>query len=198
MNEGSQHSPRPDMAPEDEFISDECFPGQPGKEEIIHLCRQKGPTSNGLKYPPNGTPIAYIKYGRGVTMGEAWAQLYAFEQMKDQLGAKIPRIYRAFQDGCWTFILMEYIEGKTVGELLQEPSADHDWIYNQVADAVRQMLGFPVPEGVSLGPIGGGCAQHCFFKDHVAPMEYPSVPVLEKHINKVPLNALPCWCTLIS
>jgi hypothetical protein len=60
---------------------------------------------------------------------------------------------------------MEYIDGQTVGEMLQDSLADKNGIYNQVAKAVSQLLSVPVPKGSSPGPVGGGHTQHSFFRD---------------------------------
>lgn len=55
------------------------IPGLPEVDEIVALCRQKGYSNKGMTYPPNGSPIAYIKYGPedGVPKGEMPTQLYA-------------------------------------------------------------------------------------------------------------------------
>ncbi|KIY48815.1 hypothetical protein FISHEDRAFT_14308, partial [Fistulina hepatica ATCC 64428] len=154
----------------------------PSKDQIIRLCSEKGFNSNGLTYPPNERPIAYIKYGIAVTMGEAQAQLLAF-----QSSARVPRIYHAFEHDQVTYIVMEYIDGTTVGDWLRvhRDDIDRDWIHGEVANAVSQMLGFAVPKDAPPGPIGGGPPRHSFFKDYVAPRSYASVEDLEKHINKI-------------
>ncbi|KIY47118.1 hypothetical protein FISHEDRAFT_45947 [Fistulina hepatica ATCC 64428] len=160
-------------------IIGERFPGQPTRDQIIRLCFEKGREFKGLTYPPNGCPVAYIKYGFTVTMGEAQAQLFAL-----QSGARVPRIHHAFMHGQITYILMEYIDGMTVSDWLRVYSDDRDWVYNEVANAVSQMLGFTVPQDAPPGPIGGGLTRHSFFQDFVAFRPYASVKDLEEHINK--------------
>jgi serine/threonine protein kinase len=111
-----------------------------------------------------------------------------FEQMMNASGSgvKAPEIYRAFECERQTYIVMEYVDGETVGALLRGSSAEKsNWIYDQVAKAITQLLHVPVPSGSHPGPVGGGCIQHYFFRDYVAPKEYDSVGELQRHINKV-------------
>ena len=168
-------------------------PGLPNADEIIAICAQNGFASNGLAYSPNGSPIAYIKYGYTVTMGEMWTQRHVsnyFKQMMDVSNVNAPEIYYAFECEGQTYIIMEYVNGQTVGTLLQDSLTDKHWIYDQVAKAVSQLLRVPVPEGSRPGPVGGGYAQHCFFRGEVAPKEYASVDELQRYINKVLLKPL--------
>jgi hypothetical protein len=39
--------------------------------------------------------------------------------------------------------------------------------------------------GCGTGPYGGGLIEHPFFKDFEAPIQFNSVDMLEKYINKV-------------
>ncbi len=178
------------MAITSEYVG-RTLPGLPSTNEIIALCHEKGVYCNGFTYPLNGKPIAYIKYGTSVTVGEMRTQRYvynAFKQMINESGSgvKAPEIYRAFACGSWCYLVMEYIDGQTVGKLLQGSSAEKkEWIYDQVAKAICQLLQVPVPSGSRPGPVGGGHIQHYFSRDHVAAWEYDSVDDLQRHINKV-------------
>jgi hypothetical protein len=166
------------------------FPGLPTDDEIIHLCNQKGPRFNILKYELGGFPIAYIKYGHSVDMGEVWAQLYA------KPFVRVPEIYRAFKRDRATYIFMEYIDGQTVRERLLGDQACRDQIYDQVATALYRLLTIRVPQESRPGPIGGGLIQHCFFYDFTACKEFASVPDLQNYINLVLLNNLFACTTL--
>ena len=182
------------MALTNEYIG-RPFPGLPTTNEIIDLCHKKGGGFNGLTYPPNGTPIAYIKYGYSVTVGEMRTQLYvlnAFKQMVYASGpdsgslVKVPEIYHAFECEGQTYIVMEYVDGETVGAQLDRSSAEtRDTIYDQMAKAISQLLRVPIPSNQRPGPVGGGCIQHYFFQDDVAVQEYQSVDQLQHHINRV-------------
>jgi hypothetical protein len=81
---------------------------------------------------------------------------------------------------------MEYVDGETVGARLRGSSAEtKNWIYDQVAKAISQIIRVPVPNGSRPGPVGGGCIQHYFFRDNVAPKDYGSLDELQRHIIKV-------------
>ena len=118
-------------------------------------------------------------------------QLYvynAFGQMMNasDSGVKVPEIYHAFECEGQTYMVMEYVDGETVGSQLRGSSVEtRNWIYDQVAKAITRLLHVPVPIGSRPGPVGGGCIQHHFFQDNVAPKEYDSVGELQRHINKV-------------
>ena len=191
------------MALSNEYVG-RSLPGLPSTNEIIALCREKGVNCNGFTYPPNRKPIAYIKYGPTVTVGEMRTQRYVYNVFKQMInasesGVKVPEVYRAFACGSWCYMVMEYIDGQTVGALLQSSSAEKkDWIYDQVAKAIRQLLHVPVPSGSRPGPVGGGHIQHYFFRDHVAAWEYNSVGDLQRHINKVYYRLCLFICGLIT
>lgn len=187
------------MALRNEYIS-KSKPVLPNAKEIIALCHEKGCGYNGFAYPSNG-PIAYIKYGYTVTVGEMQTQRYVYNEFRQMTnasgsGVKVPEIYHAFEcefdgefDGEYqTYIVMEYVHGKTVGACLRDSSGEaRNWVYDQVAKAIKQLLRVPVPtsSGSRPGPVGGGCIQHYFFRDKVAPKEYNSVGDLQNHINRV-------------
>lgn len=67
-----------------------------------------------------------------------------------------PRIYHAFQRGWYACTLMEYIEGWTLHDWLKENPAERDWAVEKIARNITQMSRFPVPDGASPGPVGGG------------------------------------------
>jgi hypothetical protein len=169
----------------------------PTKQEIIKFCEEHGSFTNHLKYPVDGSTLAYIKYGPSVTLGEAWTQIFAFNAFNSS-AILVPRVYWAFETRrasgiVFTYIFMEFIDGKTVRDCLEKHMpADHDWIIDAVANAVSQMMEFCVPQGAAPGPVGGGCIQHPFFKDRVAPKQYSSIEELQAAIKSVS-NKHPCF-----
>jgi len=176
-------------------------PGLPTTDEVIELCRQNGFDTNVLKYPPNKSPIAYIKYGGRANMGEVRTQHYVSNILNETTpasGVKAPEVYLAFEYDDETYIVMEYIHGQTAAELLRDRSK-RDWIYDLVAKAVTDLIEIPVPEDARPGPVGGGYIHHWFFRDNDAPREYASIDELQHHINKVlPMEILlpPLFCSL--
>jgi len=171
------------------------FDRLPTKQEIIKFCEEHGSFTNHLKYPVDGPTLAYVKYGPSVTLGEARTQIFAFNSGT----ILVPRVYRAFETRrasgiVFTYIFMEFIDGKTVRDYCLEKHmpADRGWIIHAVANAVRRMMEFRVPQGAAPGPVGGGCIQHPFFKDRVAPEQYSSVEELQAAIKSVS-NKHPCF-----
>lgn len=59
------------------------------------------------------------------------------------VGVKVPEIYYAFQYKGQTHIVMEYVNGETVGSWLQGSSVEEkNWTYDQLAKAINHV--FPV------------------------------------------------------
>ena len=166
--------------------------------EIIHAqprCDSKGLSITGFVFPPEN-PAIYIKYGDNIERGtdaEARSQTWAYESLQqmplsDRQSIYIPEIYRTVLLGTWTCILMEYVPGKTLRDLLEdwttfEPIADG--YFRKIERALKLFLSFPVPQNAPPGPYGGGLIRHPLFRDYQASIEYPTVDLLEKHLNKV-------------
>lgn len=192
------------MVVTNEYIG-RSIPGLPSTSEIVAVCRQNGYTNKTMTYPPNGSPIAFIKYAPryGVPEGEMHTQLYVYNFFK-KLGladVKVPEIYHSFEQyedllgHSVIYIVMEYVPGKTIEAAVKECSQKDQkaHIFDQVAKAVERLLQVPVPEGLQLGPAQGGLINHTVFADNEAAKVYESVGQLERHFNKVtahPLNIL--------
>jgi serine/threonine protein kinase len=128
--------------------------------------------------------VAFIKYN--IAQGEWQAQLHTWRETKKQKGGvKVAEIYHAFEHERINYVMMEYVEGESLGEWLLQCPHDRERIYARVGAALRQLLDLPTPPGLRPGAVGGGCAHHIFFRDDVAPTEYASVGDLENHMNKV-------------
>jgi hypothetical protein len=166
--------------------------GLPTTDQIIALCREKGLQRKSFTYSLNGSPIAFIKYGCNVPIGEVRTHLYVYKEFRKMMNnapdseVKVPEIYHAFEHEDWRYIVMEYVDGVTAGTALRDLSADKkNWIYDQLAKAINQLLRVPVPSGQRPGPFGGGRIQHHFFRYDEAPVVYNSVGMLQRHINEV-------------
>lgn len=145
-------------------------------------------------YPPE-SPIACIKYkylGHGVTE-EARNQRFAFQALQqvpeeERKGIQIPEIYRVIETKSAVHIVMEYVPGKTLHELIEREgrvSKALDEPFNQIERALKLFLSFKVPDQVAPGPVGGGIIRHPIFKYFEASIEYSSVSELQDHIYKV-------------
>ncbi|KAK3943301.1 hypothetical protein QBC46DRAFT_405599 [Diplogelasinospora grovesii] len=152
-----------------------------------------------------------IKYKYGLQK-EAQMQKYAFEALQQtpdehRRGFCIPEIYRVMVDeegSAYTYIIMEYVCGKTLGALmdddlhkelglLTEPENSHlgvpfsrSYYEDKLEKAFKLLLSFPVPETVTApGRWDGGHIKHPLFREFDAPIRYESIEMLEKHINAV-------------
>lgn len=166
--------------------------GLPSTNQVIALCREKGLQCKGFPYSLNDSPIAFIKYGRTVPIGEVRTQIHvynAFQEMMNNASSssiKVPEIYHAFECEDQRYIVMEYVDAVTASSALRDSSADAvNWIYDQLAKAINQLLRVPVPSNQCPGPVGGGRIQNHFFRDYEAPVEYDSINSLQRHINEV-------------
>jgi len=172
-------------------------PTLPTDDTIVEFCRQYGRSSNGylydgLAYKLNGGGTVWVKHGYHVQLAEARTQDHAFKafQKMAEMGlgtdARIPEVYRFFERDRQTYIIMEYIDGETVKQRLQNSTDDPSLIYSKVSDALNQLLSITAPQNLPcLGPIGGGPIHHLFFMDYVSAIEYDTVEKLEQHVNAI-------------
>ncbi|KAM5347067.1 hypothetical protein ACJ41O_010072 [Fusarium nematophilum] len=149
----------------------------------------------GFGYPIDN-PIVYIKHGRHYDRGvdaEARNQRWAYEALQkmsqsEREGIHIPEIYRVVSLKTWTIIIMEFVPGKTLGDLEDDNRGYRDRLgghYDKIEKALKLFLRLPVPEDASPGPYGGGLIRHPLFKDYQSTIEYPTVELLEMHLNKL-------------
>jgi len=172
----------------------------PTDDEIVAFCkgqRALGKQSNTYAYPSRNAAIAFIKCAsrQSGMIAEMLNQDFAFnalESMPQQrrAGIHVPKIYRVIEVATTVYIVMEYVNGKTLKELLEE-GVSHDQLqeyYNQIAKAIKLFISIKVPDGVTPGPVGGGIINHPLFKDTIASIEYTSVDDLQQHVNNVGLQ----------
>ncbi|KAF5005923.1 hypothetical protein FDECE_7681 [Fusarium decemcellulare] len=97
-------------------------------------------------------------------------------------GIHIPEIHRLISVETSTIIIMETLE-----YFLENPehTGHLDRYFGKIERALKLFLSFPVPEDASPGPCGGGVILSPVFKDYESTIEYPTVELLEMHLNKV-------------
>lgn len=103
----------------------------------------------------------------------------------------VPEIYRAFGYRGFYFLVMEFISGRTLNELLNVRAgdgagsqADESTLYRYIAEGIR-LLSVKAPPGAKPGPVGGGIIRHPLFKGFEAAVPYRDVEMMEAHFNKV-------------
>ncbi|KAF4447224.1 Protein kinase-like domain protein [Fusarium austroafricanum] len=166
--------------------------------EIIHAQpkrNSRGHSITGFGYPLDN-PVIYIKYGdhyERATDAEARTHKWAYETLQkmpqsERQGIHIPEVYRVIDLTSWTIIIMEFISGKTLKALLESQTTSDEYLdqcFGQIERALRLFISFPVPQDASPGPYGGGLIKSPLFKYYQATIEYPTVELLEMHLNKI-------------
>lgn len=168
------------------------------EEDIISVFKQtpefkpNGCAVTGFVFPPKN-PVAYVKFGLpSDRKAEVRNHEYVFKALRDMppnqtQGILIPEIYRTFESSERFFIIMEYIPGKTLLQLVEQQGLTSQRITrsNSIARAIRLLMSIQAPPEQKPGPVGGGCIRHPLFKDDTSYCEYSSVDELEMHLNKV-------------
>lgn len=165
----------------------------PSPAEIARLCTKvnRYHRNVGLAYPREA-PVFWIKYGPSVIWDELDSQALAHKEL-ERLGSpvKVPAVYYACKlsvaVGIFSYVVMDYVSGSTVGKLLQETDdpADETALFSRVALALSELHRIPVPAGRPPSGINGGHIRHFLFDDQEAPRKYQSAQELETHLNEV-------------
>ncbi len=89
----------------------------------------------------------------------------------------VPKVYSFFTpDFMMAYLVMERLEfiPTSVQDLAQ-----------RAAEALRWLHGIPIPDGATIGSLGGGRARHRLFKDNTAPLNFSSIVALENYLAEV-------------
>lgn len=148
----------------------------------------------------------FVKKGPPRLVREARTQAYFYDQAQQSPNAPcVARVYEVFADGQGsTFLVMEFISAPSFEALIEGASSNLEkesikaTAFNEIANAVEWLLNCPVPEGVSIGPVGGGYIQHLFFHMEEARVAFVTVGALEAYVNKVRSQAFHRLFMLIS
>lgn len=103
----------------------------------------------------NSSPLYYIKYGSGITLGEAINQSalpLTYEELNGVPTIYIAQVFEAYEDEAWTYLVMEYISSC--------------WFAfpKQIADAVALLLEVDPPANAKPVPVVGGLMHHVLFQ----------------------------------
>ncbi|KAG6888411.1 hypothetical protein C0995_008415 [Termitomyces sp. Mi166 len=172
-----------------------AIPGLPSREVLAVLCSAHSyehhkqnrvgishfiyrPTKRRGLFKKRGTsePLALIKFGTHVTLGEARTQIYVFQHLKRDPSPpfRVAEVYDAWEERVGGFIVMEYIPG------LAATAMDGP----RIAAAIHWLLALPPPDDGKLGPVGGGPMRHSLWRDDEGPT-YESVEQMDTHLNNV-------------
>ncbi|KAF8309289.1 hypothetical protein DL93DRAFT_2126676 [Clavulina sp. PMI_390] len=170
------------------FINDEEKPSNiPDYETIITKCFTLLPLQStawnvsGVRITlprrcEEDTSDIWVKFGLGITMGEARTQQYVarYLQAHKEPAVRAPQVYVAFTWEKYGFIVSEYVDGQMCS------NSDT----TLVASAVQALIRIPSPDSTP-GPVGGGLIEHPFFVDRVSSIWYESVKELQDHVNGI-------------
>lgn len=171
-------------------------------EEIEHAWKHtpglkpNGHAETGFPYPTEA-PLAYVKFGFPTcieySQAEVRNQIFAYDALQKlppeaRQGVHVPEVYRTVEIGRRLFVIMEYVAGKSLAQIVGD---DETWeahgeeVTNKICQGMKLLLSLPVPQDAKPGPVGGGIIHHTIFKDFEAAIEYDSIDMLERHLNKV-------------
>ncbi|KAJ3511202.1 hypothetical protein NLJ89_g4239 [Agrocybe chaxingu] len=122
-------------------------------------------------------PDYFVKYDDKESLWPQIAtQLYIYNYAESQADTpRIPKVIHHFEgDQGRAYLVMEYIK------LTDSPPDLHE----RTAEALRWLSGVPAPPNHVIGPLGGGCIRHSFFKDNEAPLLFSSIEALERYMEK--------------
>ena len=176
---------KPTNLPDPETIVKQCFALGPQQATATNI---SGVRIDLDKTSPHDASTIWVKFGAGITMGEAKTQRYVSQYLQRHddmsLVVRVPRVYLAFTWGCFGFIVGEFIDGQTC-----DPSDTP-----LIVAAVQALISIPSP-GPKPGRVGGGLMEHPFFWNREASKEYESVAELQAHVNGVCFLS---FCLLVS
>ncbi|KAG6851778.1 hypothetical protein C0991_006225 [Blastosporella zonata] len=116
----------------------------------------------------------FVKYGTPTDLEpETAMQEFIFNHAQQPQTPRIARIVHHFVDEWTMYLVMERIT-------LQKSPPD----LAKVEEAVRWLSEVPLPSNPMLGPVGGGRIRHKFFKDYIAPFNFPDLGSLDAYIKR--------------
>ncbi|EFQ98621.1 hypothetical protein MGYG_01645 [Nannizzia gypsea CBS 118893] len=126
-----------------------------------------------------------VKYGAGVSPGEAATQEYAYQHVDPKI-VRVPKVYRYFQHRdpldakLKGYLFMEYIPGQNLKTLNNiGPNSEITKKLTKIIIHLGQITGGSVP-----GPVGGGIPRGALWGDSGAKREFQSLEDVNDWINK--------------
>ncbi|TDL24648.1 hypothetical protein BD410DRAFT_896824 [Rickenella mellea] len=140
--------------------------GFPGPNDILSFCRAAGWDNVDIPFPSSDQPTAWIKYKPNVTRGEALTQHNVALAMNaiPNTAVHVPTVYLAFMDDGWGYIVMEFVPGRTVGQLFREPGVKRKDVPGAWPSRRRD---------------------HRFFTWRESAVAYRTFDMLQEHVNRI-------------
>lgn len=160
-------------------------PQIPSREEVKKLCDKNGPFAKGLTY---GDKI-WIKYGYGVTLGEAAIQKFVHEKADHRI-VYTPEVYDSFSvvakpgSRGMTYIVMEKVEGENYVDYTKQHPDETETVLQAIADVARHIWSLPLPPNTPPGSFGPELSVNRFFSDYGADRTFTDIEDLENWVNQ--------------
>ena len=159
---------------------------------IIQFCSERNGNYTVTHSSLPGSSI-FVKRGNSNLVVEARTQAYFYGQAQQSHNApRVARVYEVFDDGRGgTYLVMEFISAPSFEALIDAAHSSPErenlraMAITKIADAVEWLMKCPVPEGDSIGPVGGGNIQHIFFNMEETPVAFATSGALEAYVNMV-------------
>jgi serine/threonine protein kinase len=158
-------------------------------QQIIEFCDQAVRRNTGIvgglesgNIVVQLSDLAVVKYGLGVTLQEAQAQVFAHENL-DQRIVRVPQVYRFFNvidREHWSvgYLVMEFIKGHSLREV--------DWQISPTL--IRQVCAssqhINAVRGSIIGPVGGGQAHGPLWSEYGSGKHFESIYELQEWLNE--------------
>ncbi|KAH8824854.1 hypothetical protein DL96DRAFT_1530672 [Flagelloscypha sp. PMI_526] len=158
----------------------------PSFDDIVQSCAAAGFNRNGVCIQVAEKARFWVKYGRSLTLGEGLTQA----QVADIVNAdsenivRVPDVYLIFLHGRFRYIVMQFVEGETVGKRKSSNMGEYrEEEVQAVVAAVKALTALKMPPSTPPGPIGGGTIGHNIFSEWRSTLVYPTVKHLQHQIN---------------
>ena len=159
----------------------------PSRDTIAHLCSIAGYNRNGVSIEIAGKPLYWVKYGVCIAVGEGrtQAQVAGIVNADPVSIVHVPEVYLIFSRAPLRYIVMQYVEGSTVGNRMSGAGKYEKDDLKAVAAAVKRLTDIRMPADTPPGYFGGGTIGHVFFVEAMSTLVYPTVGHLQRQINRV-------------
>lgn len=146
---------------------------------------------------PFDHPMVFVKCGGPQKQAGGEMQMVAFnwvgsERQKSDWNIYVPEVYKIFTRNRQTFIIMQLVEGNSIGKISEKLKAQ-SWegdvfrtYFDLVIKRVQLLRRMPLPVGL------GGPIRHMIFNAYESAIEYGTVEELQDHLNRVCISQIQC------
>ncbi|KAH8824855.1 hypothetical protein DL96DRAFT_1530674 [Flagelloscypha sp. PMI_526] len=171
-----------------EYSTDPAPKDLPSFDDIVQSSAATGFNRNGVCIQVVDKARFWVKYGCSLTLGEGLTQAHVADIVNADFESIVcvPKVYLIFSHGRIRYIVMQFVEGETIGERRSTNMGKYrEEDVQAVVAAVKRLTALKMPPGTPPGPIGGGTIGHDFFNECRSTLVYPTVKHLQRQINRL-------------